>query len=131
MINLLKTWYSSLVKKPSEPEEQEEDNSVAYCFLGVDKEDNLYIDINFIDGHEDAIAKLVYILCSGKMMELTGGLISERCADNIEQRDFILTEAFNMIKRDFPGIDDDEEDPVVDPCNVFRPNQGEEIEDEE
>ena len=138
MSEILKSLYSKLAKKllPSKELEDEEEplNIVAFFNLAVNDQNELVISSDFIDGNEDAMSKLVYLLCSGGLMEIVGNIVSQRCEDNEEQRDQILADAYSMIMQNLTKLmtdSEDEDEPVVDPCFVFRPKQDEEDEDDD
>lgn len=133
MIQTLKDWFSKRAKK-SAPDIEEE-NSVAFFNLAVDAEHGLTITADYIDGNESAMAHLVFLLCSGSLMELVGGIIEQRCGEDTEKRDAILSEAYQLIMQNITqsmnttedSEDDDDNEPVVDPCNVFNPKMNNEM----
>ena len=138
MIKKIKGWFSKQVKKslPVETEiteeVEEEEDVVAFFNLAIDSENNLVMTSDFIDGNESAMAKIVFLLCSGTLMELVGDVVSQRCAEDTKQRDEILTEAYDLIMKNLASSMNEEEDddePVVDPCNVFNPRMNEDDEE--
>jgi len=136
MIQILSDLFSKLVKKsPSSEEEPVEEfvDVAAYFNIAVNKEGELVISSDYLDGYEEHMSKLVFMLCSGSLMETIGEIIAERCGDDEKARDKILSEAYNLLLArvsDLMEDDEDDEEPVVDPCYVFRPKM-EEGEDEE
>ena len=130
MIQKLKNWFSKQAKK-SVPDTNGEE-LVAFFNITIDAEDNLVFTSDFKDGHEDAMSHLVFLLCSGTLMDLVGNLVEKRCGDDTEKRDLILSQAYKLIMEHMSTSmsdeeeDDDDDDPVVDPCNVFSPKMRDE-----
>jgi len=134
---ILKNLCSKLVKRllPSDKTQETEEqlNIVAFFNIAVNDENELVISSDFLDGHEEAMSKLVFLLCSGSLMEIVGNVVQQRCGDDKTTRDQILAEAYSMMMQNLTQIAADSEDddnPVVDPCFVFRPKQDEEDEDD-
>lgn len=144
MRQILNALYSKLVKKlPSEIEEAEDEvlDIVAFFNVGINDKDEIIISSDFLDNHEDAMAKLVYLLCSGTLIETINGIVEKRCEGDEQLKDRILASAYNMMmyslstmmqnSDDDDDNDDDDNEPVVDPCFVFQPKNTGEEEDEE
>jgi hypothetical protein len=153
MINKLKNWYSKLVKCPpieekiddsecddvcsccrdcsvedDDEDSDDTDNTVAYFHIAVSKDNNLLVEGDFRDGHEDDMSKLVFLISAGALSDFVAEIVFDRCDENVKKTNKIMDEAYRMIGEYLKKNEDTEdENPVVDPCDVFNPkNTGEE-----
>jgi hypothetical protein len=131
--------YSKLVKKslPLDTEKIEPDDyadSVAYFYMYITPDSNLMIEGDFLDENYDAMAKLVFLLCSGALSDFVLEIVQERCGDDVEAVDKIMKRSYEMVLQYLAkkhSDEEDDEDPVVDPCDVFNlKNRGEDDNDE-
>lgn len=129
MITKIGNWFSKLVKKSPSKEEDlppELNDIVAFFNITINSDNEAVFASDFLEGNEEAMAKLVFMLCSGALMDVVANIVAQRCKDNEESRDKILSDAYNMILENVSNtmteseklIDD--ENPLVDPCFVFR-----------
>lgn len=127
MINKLKNWFSKRGKRPT----SDIDNSVAFVNITVDAEQGLTLTSDFIDGHEQEMSHLVFLLCSGALMDMMGNVVEQRCGKDTKKRDLILSEAYKLIMENITANadedDEDDDEPVVDPCHVFNPKMHSEM----
>lgn len=136
MIKKLRDLFFKPPKKS--PEKEDEIQVLSYINVAIDKDDQVIIDGDFGEDGDDAIAKLIFLMCSGSLSEWLIDIVHDRCDGDSERADNILCNAHKMIVKYIhnhknPCIgeeEDDDEDPVVDPCEVFKPKTGEEDEDE-
>lgn len=125
MIEKIKGWFSKRGKKQLSNDSPEIKNAIAYCTIVLTDEDALIVSSDCKDGHDEAMAKMIFLISSGALMETMNNLVCQKYEDNEKKRDEVLQLAYALMMQNLGEEDEeiDEEDPVVDPCNVFRQGQ--------
>lgn len=123
MIEKIKGWFSKRDKKQLYDDVPPITNAVAFCTIVLTDEDSLIVSSDCKDGHDEAMAKMIFLLSSGALMETMNNLVCQKYADNEKKRDEVLQLAYSLMMQNLDeedGTDIDDEEPVIDPCNVFK-----------
>jgi hypothetical protein len=115
-------------------EEEDYDDTVAYFHIAVSKDDKLIVEGDFREGHDADMSKLVFLINAGALSDFVAEVVYNRCGEDGEQTNTILKEAYRMIAEYLEKQECDENEdgePVVDPCNVFSPRNSNENEEDE
>ena len=118
----------------SDDDEDDGDNTVAYFHIAVSKDDQLMVEGDFREGHEDDMSKLVFLINAGALSDFVSEVVYNRCGEDGEQTNAILKKAYQMIAEYLEKQENDENEdgePVVDPCDVFSPRNGNDDEDDD
>jgi len=111
-------------------ETEETEETQAYVTVSVNKENDLLIEGDFREHSPEYMAKLIFILSSGALINHLLEIVKEKCGEDSDTSQVIMANVRDMfIKYQKSQEDDDDEEPVVDPCTVFNQKR-EEIEDE-
>jgi len=124
MINKLKSLFSKPAKK------SHEENLVGYFGIGLDKSDHAIVAGDFADDSDDAISKILFLIFSGVITEHLVSIITEKCNNDTERVNKIMvntqTMLYNYMQESEPPDEEeeyDDDEPIVDPCDVFRPRR--------
>lgn len=134
MIKKLKDWFSKPAKG-SPKTELDTSNLAAYFSVGIQKNDEILITGDFIDGNDELVSKLLFVMFSGAVTEHFFEVIKDRCGGDEKRARIILIGAQKMLLQYMENTNEEEDEeyeddePVVDPCCVFRPKR--EIEEDE
>ena len=115
-MGMLKRLFSKRDKKPS-PDSNLPENLDAYILIGSYGGEN-FVTINFEDNKELEMAAMLFLLCSEDVVEECNRILRKNYSD--EQAEAIVGATHSMLQAhgSIP-TDEDTEEPVVDPCNVF------------
>jgi hypothetical protein len=122
MIKKFKDWLFKRAKD-SPSDEPSIKNAVGFCTIVLTSEDALIVSCDCKDGHDEAMSKMIFLLSSGALMETMNNLVCQKYENDTQTRDRVIEDAYKMMMQNLEREDDDEledEDPVVDPCNVFK-----------
>jgi hypothetical protein len=114
----------------------EQEDIIAYYHIFITKDNNLVISGDFTDGNESVMAKLVFMLCSGSLTNYVLQVVEDKCGKDTDSCNQVLSESYDLLdkyiysKMDSEESDDDDDEPMVDPCNVFRTDSLEEDEND-
>ena len=117
-----------------EEEEEDSDNTVAYFHIAISKDNNLLVEGDFRDGHDADMSKLVFLINAGALSDFVAEIVYDRCGEDGEQTNSILEASYKMIGEYLEKQESDEdndEEPVIDPCDVFSPRNSSEGEDDD
>jgi hypothetical protein len=110
-------------------EEEDSDNTVAYFNIAISKDNNLLVEGDFREGHDADMSKLVFLINAGALSDFVAEIVYDRCGEDGEQTNAILKESYRMIAEYLEKQESDEDnddEPVIDPCTVFSPRNGNE-----
>lgn len=126
MIKILKSLFFSLFKKWYKKKKEEEELD-AYLTVGIKKDGNISLTGKFDATKPDILIHLLFTYFSGTLNAHIIEILKQKYDDDTVEE--IMKRVYFMITEFMQENGDDEDDePVVDPCDVFRPRDG--IEDE-
>ena len=117
-MKILNNLYSKFFKKQSA-----KDNIIAYAHIAITDDNDMILSGDFDLGHESDMAKLIFLLSSGSLSNFIIQLLMDKCGEESELTNKILLEAESLMEQYLisqMSDDEDDDEPVVDPCNVFR-----------
>jgi hypothetical protein len=97
----------------------------AQITLGIDEDDNVFMIMDFNDGCDGDLSNLIFLLNSGTLMEDSMQTLLNSCedpeqAEQIAKKTYEMLFAFAQQKQQAENIEDE---PLVDPCEVFGHKQ--------
>jgi len=121
-MNIFKKWFSKQDTK-SLPDNDEND-VMAYILLGIDTDGDTFVKVDFMPEHESDVAELMFLFNSGLLTDTAIEALKDRCQDS-ESSIAIIQETSQHIEAFIKSQtqQEDQDQPVVDPCAVF--NHGE------
>ena len=120
-MGLIERLFSKQAKKLSE--EEQTVIPAAYIMIGTDRDGEDFIECNAEEGREEDLAKLLFLLHSGMLLEVSLDAIRTFVGD--EKSDTIADNAYNMLMEHFGKAKKEKEvnnqisGPVIDPLSVF------------
>ena len=126
-MKILNNLYSKFFKKPfandAAQHVKNRDNVIAYANIAITDDNDMLLCGDFSDGHESDMAKLIFLLSSGSLSNFIIQILMEKCGEESEITQKVLLEAESLMEQYLKTQildDEDDDEPVVDPCNVFR-----------
>jgi len=119
-MKLLKQLFSKLFTKSSK--EEEEEFPVAYIMLGINSNDEEFIQCEAQSGREPELAKILFLFNSASLIEVSMEAMRQSCEDDAKANIIEKITHDLLLEHVHKKVDEDTSEPVIDPLSVFKPD---------
>ena len=123
---------SMFTKWFTKPPKEQAEKAVAYITLAINEQEELLIEGDFLDNHGADMSKIIFLVSSGTLLEFVSDIVIQKCGKDSEITQAILSNSFELLSKYFNEQKEDSDDcPLIDPCDVFRRDSMNQLEEED